>query len=144
MKKYLSILLPVAALVIGLVGGWFTAAHLYNNFIGDYMMSDTSVGIGDRYEVLQALRAGDTNKAVDALELQMNGDMRPLNGDILTFAGIRRDVPIAKLKPSEIRLITHVRDYRIAHPYVSDPEIDRNVASILSMANKTMWPDSAP
>jgi hypothetical protein len=97
------------------------------------MTNNSFVGISDRYTALQTLRAGDTNKTVDALESQMNGE-------ILQFAAMKLNVPVAKLKPADIRLITRVRDYRTAHPYTEGtPEIDQTVASILSLTNKTMW-----
>jgi len=99
-------------------------------------MKDSSfVGVSDRFTVLEALRAGDTNKAIDILEGQMNGE-------ILVFAGIRNDVPVSKLPPGVVRLVTKVRDYREAHPYTEGGGIDQTVASILSLTNSTVWPNT--
>jgi hypothetical protein len=57
---------------------------------------------------------------------------------------MKQKIPVAKLKPSDVRLITRVRDYRAVHPYTEDPEVDQTVASILSLTNATIWPNSAP
>jgi hypothetical protein len=101
-----------------------------------YMKESSFVGVGDRFIALEALRAGDTNRAIDELEGQMNGE-------ILVFAGINNDVPVGKLQPGVVRLITKVRNYREAHPYTEDPDIDSTVASILSLTNTSVWPNTA-
>ena len=137
MKRLRSILLTLLVFVIGLVVGCALSAYFGFKWADTYMTNSSFVGVGDRYVVLQALRAGDTNQAIDALEQQMDGQ-------ILQFAAMKLDVPLAKLKPSDVRLITRVRDYRAAHPYREDLEVDRAVASILSLTNKTMWPNTAP
>ena len=137
MKRFWSILLAILLLSVGLVGGSVLSSFFYIRYIDTYMRNSSFVGISDRYEVLQALRAGETNKAIDALEEQMGGQ-------ILEFAGIRKDTPVAKLRPSDVRLITRVKDYRTIHPYSEDPKLDPVIASILSLTNRTMWPDSSP
>jgi hypothetical protein len=124
----------VLIFVVGLISGVALSSVFYNRWISTYMMNESVVGIGDRYSVLKEFQAGNTNETIRLLESQMNGE-------ILEFAGIREDVPVAKLKPGEIRLIKLVRDYRAAHPYNDgDSDIDQTVSSILSLTNKTMWP----
>lgn len=124
------------AFAIGLIVGCALSAYVGFKWADTYMTANSFVGISDSYEALRALRAGDTNEAIDTLELQMNGH-------ILEFAAARKDIPLAKLKPSDIRLITRVRDYRAAHPYLEDPQLDPVIASILSLTNKTMWPNKS-
>jgi hypothetical protein len=136
MKRLRSFLLAILIFGVGLACGGALSAFFYIRWIDTYMTSDSFVGISDRFMVLRALRAGDTNEAIDTLEEQMNGQ-------ILGFAGMRKDVPLAKLKPADIRLITRVRDYRVVHPYSEDPQLDPVIASILSLTNKTMWPNTA-
>ncbi len=137
MRRLCTFLLPILVFVIGLVVGCTVSAYFWVRWADTYMTDSSIAGIGERYAVLQVLRTGDTNKAIDALEEEMNGE-------VLQFAAMKRGVLVAKLKPSEVRLITRVRDYRAAHPYSSgDTEIDRFVASVLSLTNKTMWPNTA-
>jgi hypothetical protein len=73
MKKYVIILLPVATLLIGLVGGWFASAHIYNYWIETYMRNQAFVAVSDRCRVLSQLHAGDTNRAFDTLETSLDG-----------------------------------------------------------------------
>jgi hypothetical protein len=137
MKKLLLLLLAILIFGGGLICGGAFSSFFYKRWIDTFMASDTYVGISDRLMALRMLRAGDTNQDIDTLEQQMNGQ-------ILGFAGMRKDIPLAKLKPSDVQLITRVRDYRAAHPYSEDPQLDPHIASILSLTNKTMWPNPAP
>ena len=130
-----SILLGIFLFVIGLGVGYALSAFSYIRWIENDMTNSSFVGISDRYVALQALRSGETNKAIDALEGQMDGE-------ILAFAAMKQNVPIASLKASDVRLIKRVRDYRAAHPYSENPDINWTVASILSLTNKTLWPDT--
>ena len=130
MKKYLPILIPFLTLIGGLVAGLFISSHFYNKWIENYMTSDTFVALSDRYSVLHALRAGDTNEVVDLLETQMTGD-------ILSFGGMRRDVPADKRRPADIRLLTRVQEYRAAHPWKTTdyPDVDKGVADVFSLVS---------
>jgi hypothetical protein len=123
----------VIALLIGLAVGCGLTAYFALKWADSYMTDASFVGVSDRYQVLQALRTGDTNSAINSLELQMNGQ-------ILAFAGMKQGIPIAKLKPSDIKLISRVRDYRAMYPYKESTEIDPTVASILSLTNTTLLP----
>jgi hypothetical protein len=124
----------IIVFIVGLVAGCGLTAYFAYKWVDTYMTNTSFVGIHDRYVVLQALQAGDTTNAIKHLETQMNGE-------VLVFAGMKAKVPIAQLEPSDVRLITQMRDYRAIHPHADDPEIDQTVASILSMTNATLWPD---
>jgi hypothetical protein len=130
MKKYVIILLPVATLLIGLVGGWFASAHIYNYWIETYMRNQAFVALSDRCRVLSQLHAGDTNRAFDTLETS-------LDGDILVFGSLIRDTPADKRKPEDVRLLKAVRDYRAAHPWKAAgyPDVDSGVADTLALVS---------
>lgn len=137
MKRLRSLLAPILAFVIGLIIGGAVTAYVGFRLAHTYLTDSSLGGIGQNYALLQVLRTGDTNKVRDSLEMEMNGD-------IVQLADERRHVPVSKLKPSVIRVITQVRDYRAAHPYsMGDPKMDRFVGSILSLTNKTMWPNTS-
>lgn len=122
--------------VTGLILGAGFTVYFFTKWTDTYMKNQSFVGIADRYMVLKAIRGSQTDWAVDALELQMNGE-------IMKFAANEKDIPLSRLKPSDLRLIAKVKNYRIAHPYAEDPDVDRTVASILSLTNKTLWPNTA-
>jgi hypothetical protein len=87
------------------------------------------VGVCDTLHVLKALRAGDTNEAIDELEGQMD---RHLMG----FGAMVQAVPQAERKPTDFRVISRIREYRAAYPRRTDSaEIDQFVAGILSLTN---------
>jgi hypothetical protein len=122
------------AFVIGLIAGCSLTAYFAFKWADTYMSDTAFVGISDRCQVLQTLREGGTNNAVDALEEQ-------LNGEILLFASMKQNIPISELKPSEIGLMRRVRDYRASHPFKEGSGVDESVASILSLTNATLWPE---
>jgi hypothetical protein len=130
MKKYVTILLPIVMLIIGLAGGWFASAHFYNRWIEWYMMTSASNSLGERCRALTELRAGDTNQTAQTLETLMDGD-------ILDFGSFFRDTPADKRRPQDIRLLTAVRDYRAAHPWKAAgyPDIDKGVADVFALVS---------
>jgi len=137
MKRLRSIWVPILMFVVGLIIGCGVTAYLGFRQADSYMTDSSLGGVGIKCNLLQLLQDGDTNKVIQSLEGEMDAD-------ILQYAAMKRKVPVHKLEPSVVRLITRVRDYRAAHPYSSgDPRIDRFVASILSLTNKTMWPNTA-
>jgi hypothetical protein len=130
MKKYLTILLPIAMLVIGLAGGWFASAHFYNRWIEWNMHNQAFVALSDRCRVLSQLHAGHTNEAFETLESS-------LDGDILVFGLLIRDIPADKRKPEDVRLLKAVRDYRAAHPWKAEgyPGIDSGVVDTFALVS---------
>ena len=130
-----SILLAIFLFVIGLGGGIALSSFYLLRWIETYTTNSSYVDISDSLRTLQALRSGETNDAIEALELEMNGK-------IFSFAMMKQNVSVANLKASDVQLIKRVREYRAAHPYSENPDIDRTIASILSLTNKTLWPDN--
>ena len=130
MKKHLTILVPITTLIIGLVGGWFASAHIYNPWIETYIRNQAFVALSGRCRVLTQLHAGDTNQALETLETS-------LDGDILVFGSLIRDTPVDKRKLEDVRLLKAVRNYRAAHPWKSEgyPDVDSGVADVLALVS---------
>jgi hypothetical protein len=130
MKKHLTILLPIVTLMIGLAGGWFASAHFYNRWIEWNMYNQAFSSLSERCRALSQLRAGDTNHTAQTLETLMDGD-------ILVFGSLIRDVPAEKRKPEDVRLLKAVRDYRAAHPWKAAgyPDVDSGVADMLALVS---------
>jgi hypothetical protein len=73
---------------------------------------------------LRPLRAGDTNRAIDSLELQLGGDLVAL---VYMQDSVRGEE--AKTMAGVLR---HIRDYRLEHPYTTgDRMIDAPVQEAL-------------
>jgi hypothetical protein len=130
MKKFVTILLPIATLIIGLVAGWFASARFYNRWIESYMKTSEYNNLSQRCRVLVELRAGKTNEAAETLETLMDGD-------ILGFGSFVRDVPADEHRTTDMKLLSTVRDYRAAHPWKSAgyPDIDKGVAEVFDLVS---------
>lgn len=123
--------------ITGLVCGGWLLSHYYSGWLDSYISNASSAGIADRYAVLKALRAGDTNQAANFLEQQMDGQ-------ILLYAGMKSHVSVGAIDRADIRLLKSVRDYRATYPHIGDAgAVDKTVASILSLTNVNVWPDAA-
>jgi hypothetical protein len=129
MKKHVTILLPIATLIIGLAGGWFASAHFYNRWIAWYMKTSEYNNLSQRCRVLTELRAGETNDAVKSLETLMDGD-------ILGLGAFVREMPADESRADDIKLLVAVRDYRAAHPWKAGiPEVDKGMAEVFSLVS---------
>lgn len=130
MKKSITILLPIATLAIGLVGGWFASAHSYNRWIEWYMKTSEYNNLSQKCRVLTQLRAGKTNDAVDILEVTMDGN-------IIGLGAFVRDLPPDEHRAAEMKLLATVRDYRAAHPWHSQesPDVDKGVAEAFALVS---------
>jgi hypothetical protein len=127
MKRLVTILLPTATLVIGLIGGWSASAHFHNRWMESHMKTEQYNHLSQRCRVLVQLRAGKTNEAVETLETLMDGD-------ILGFGSFLRAAPFNEQRAADIKLLTTVRDYRAKHPWKSAgyPAIDEAVTEVFS------------
>lgn len=130
MKKFVSTGLPIATLVVGLVGGWFASSRYSDRWMEIYMRTESYNDLGQRCRVLVQLRAGKTNEAATTLETSMDGD-------ILFFGSYIRDVRPEDRRAEDTKLLMKVRDYRAAHPWKSAgyPEIDKGVAEVFALVS---------
>jgi hypothetical protein len=124
----------IIALLIGWVGGSFLSDNYYKKWIKNYMTRNALVGVSDRFAALNMLRAGETNRAAELLESQMDSE-------VIVLGAMIQDVPAAQRPADDIRLLTRLRDYRAAYPRkTSRPEIDQTVAGVFSLTNPQNQP----
>ena len=129
MKKIRPLLFLILALLIGWAIGSYTSDHFYNKWIQRYLARNALDGISERLTTLNTLKAGDTNQVMELLESQMDAQ-------IMALGATMREASIAERPAGEAQLLTRLRDYRATYPRkTSRPEIDRNVATILSVTN---------
>jgi hypothetical protein len=129
MKKSHFILLVSGALslgiLIGAVGIWTLSIHLSNKFMGLAAAS----GAGQEVTVLQLVRTGDTNHAIELLEIH-------LDGDVVTLGSLLGDVPPSHRDPTLMKTLARARDYRVKYPRKSDlPEGDATVAKAFDLVD---------
>ena len=119
--------LSVAAFVVGAsvagAGVWLLTKHSTT----DAVAQAASAGLGNKLRVLDALRKGDTNAAIAALEIQLDSD--------LVVLGL---VPESALGPATKRAIGRAATYRIRYPHSSgDATIDSAVKDAMSKRSAT-------
>lgn len=129
MKKIRPLLFVLLALLAGWAIGSYTSDHFYDKWIKRYQARSAHDGVNDRLAPLNALQAGDTNQLVELLETQ-------LDSQIMALGTVLQEMPVAQRPAADIQLLNRLRDYRAAHPRKTKrPEIDQQVAGILSLTN---------
>jgi hypothetical protein len=126
MKRFSFILWLVIGLIIGGLSGWFIAGRQYGRWAEGFVTAGALPELGDAYHPLKALRAGDTNEALDLLEMQLDGAIIQLS----SVLPLQKD---EKMKAAYVRALTRARDYRATYPRKSgSAELDEGVAEALS------------
>lgn len=110
MSKSRAVLLAFAALVVGVVVGGFVAARFYDRFMGDMAMGSSGSSASSAVVVLRHIRAGDTNRAIEALELRLDGELIALQAFLDGTPQSRRD-------PLYVRTLERAREYRANYPH---------------------------
>lgn len=129
MKKSRLILAVLGALLLGmLVGGggvWLLLSRFTNKFMG----SSTAASAVQEIEALQFIRTGDTNHAIELLEIH-------LDGDIVMLGNLWGDVSPNHRDPTCMGVLKHVRDYRVKYPHQSlSPEGDALIAKTFELVD---------
>jgi len=132
MKASRAISLILVGFLIGAAVSWFAVRYQYSKWATSFAASDTLPNLSDAYRTLEALRTGDTNEAIEMLEVR-------LDFEIIALSALASEETDAEKRGGYIRALAHIRDYRAAHPRKTDsPDIDQGVADALgSVAKET-------
>jgi hypothetical protein len=126
MKRFSFVLWLVIGLLIGGTAGWFAAGRYYSRWAQQFVSAGALPELGDAYHPLKALRAGDTNEAIDLLEIQ-------LDGAIIQLSAMVPEERDEKMKAAYVRALTRVREYRAAYPRKTGiADLDEGVVDALS------------
>jgi len=126
MKRFSFVLWLVIGFVVGGSAGWFIAGRQYSRWAESFVSARALPELGNAYHPLKALRAGDTNEAIDLLETD-------LDGAIIQLSAVLREQKDEKMKAAYVIALTRVRDYRAMYPRKSgSEEVDKGVAEALS------------
>lgn len=126
MKRFSFVLWLLIGLIVGGAAGWFITGRHYSRWAEAFASAGALPELGNAYHPLKALRAGDTNEAIDLLESQ-------LDGAIMYLSAVLSQEKDEKMKAAYGRALTRVRDYRATYPRKSgSAELDEGVAEALS------------
>lgn len=130
MKKFYPVLVACVGLLIGAACGWFAAKQRLGNWARSFTAAGVLGDLGNDFDALRALRAGNTNEAIATLENHMDSQIMALGA----LAAEQRE---EKKRASYIRALRRVSDYRVAHPWKSSsPEVQEVVGDALSIPDK--------
>ena len=134
MSKFRAYTIAGLAFCIGVVAGAYDT-HRVHTF-AEWHISATGASVAANLQVatLRSIRAGDTNKAVDRLEEQ-------LDREVLSLADICRECQRPDVDRFPFEALGRARDYRVQFPRATtSPVIDGAVARALTLADKNQRP----
>ncbi len=124
-----SIILAVAALIIGFTIGGLTHAAMEGRSTERLIMSSWTLEAGQSLALLKHLRADNTTNDVELLEIletQLDGELLGL-GEVFLDAGSKPD-------PACIKVLERARDYRAKFPHQSSSRyVDELIAKDFSL-----------
>jgi hypothetical protein len=109
MNKRRALLFAIVALAFGLVAGGYATSKWYERYLYRFCADDAAAELGKDHSVLHHLRAGDTNSAIDLLEIDLDGQM-------IAVQGMLEEIPKAEQNTNDVVLLERARAYRKAHP----------------------------
>ena len=109
MSKRRAFLFSAVALIFGLVAGGYATSKWYRRTLYQFGADGAAAELGKDHSVLQYLRKGDTNTAVDLLEADLDGQM-------LVVEVMLREIPKAQQDTNDVVLLERARAYRRAYP----------------------------
>jgi len=92
-------------IIIGAVVAGFLCVHFMNRFASLAAGSAATMDVA----TLQRIRTGDTNRAIELVEIN-------LDGDIVMLGSYLGDVSPSRRDPALVGVLQQARDYRTKHP----------------------------
>jgi hypothetical protein len=129
MSKKAAIILAVAALIIGVVAGGWSVAFFYGRFTSWMVTGNLTSDAVRSVAEIKMLRADQTTKAIEFLEMRIDGDLIGLTPFLADRQEFTRD-------PSNIMALQTVKDYRTKFPRKSDSaELDADADKAFDLLN---------
>jgi hypothetical protein len=108
-SKPRAYLLAVCALIIGIIGGGMATSIWYRHYISDFWADSAATQVEKDHTTLYYFRTGDTNKALQLVEIDLDGQMAVLEAAL-------RGIPTARRDTNDVVILEHAREYRKAFP----------------------------
>lgn len=108
-SKTRAYLLVVSTLILGAVGGWYATSRWYRQYIYRFCADSAAAQVEKDHTTLYYFRTGDTNKAVELAEIDLDGQMAVLES-------LLKEIPRARWDTNDLAILEHARAYRQAFP----------------------------
>ena len=109
MSKKRALLFTAIALVLGLVVGGYATSRWYQRYICRLSANTVALQLAQDTYVLQHFRTGDTNMAIDFLEID-------LDGQVAAEKTLLEEIPKSQQNRGDIQYLESAEAYRQAHP----------------------------
>jgi hypothetical protein len=108
-SKPQAYLLAICALILGTISGGFVTSHWYRHHISRLWADSAAAQVEKDHAALYYFRTGDTNKALQLVEIDLDGQMTVLDSML-------KRIPLAQRDTNDVVILEHGRDYRRAFP----------------------------
>jgi hypothetical protein len=108
-SKTRAYLLFICALVLGTISGGLVTSHWYRQHLSFLWADSSATQIEKDHATLYYFRTGDTNKALQLVEIDLDGQMAVLESTL-------KQVPLAQQDTNDVVILEHAREYRRAFP----------------------------
>jgi len=108
-SKPRAYLLFICALIIGTIAGGLVTSHWYRQHFSLLWANSAATQIEKDHTTLYYFRTGDTNKALQLVEIDLDGQMAVLDSMLKQIPSARRDT-------NDLVILEHAREYRRAFP----------------------------
>jgi hypothetical protein len=102
----------------------------FNNYMNTSLATQQSADLGLTLAILQRLRDGRTNSAMELLEGR-------LNSDITGFVAVYRELPTSLREKMSLKPLAYAREYRVKFPFKHKyPIVDEGVVEALKVLDE--------
>jgi hypothetical protein len=108
-SKTRAYLLCSCTLILGAVGGGVATARWYQQYLYRFCADSAAVQVGKDHTALYYFRTGDTNEALQLVEIDLDGQMAVLESML-------KEVPRARWDTNDLVILERARAYRQAFP----------------------------
>lgn len=109
MSKTRAYLLFICALITGAIGGGLIASHWYRQHLSLLWADSAATQVEKDHTTLYYFRTGDTNKALQLVEIDLDGQMAVLDSML-------KRIPTARRDTNDLVILEHAQEYRRAFP----------------------------
>ncbi len=109
MSKPRAYLLFICALILGTICGGLVTSHWYRYYLAQLWADSAATQIEKDHATLYYFRTGDTNKALQLVEIDLDGQMAVLESTL-------KQIPPARQDTNDLVILEHAHEYRRAFP----------------------------